>query len=226
MGVDAELIEQHPHLPHVIAAAEAQQARSQQVHPRPAALLLPALGVGFGEPCRRQLRLEQGANQLVEGFCGAPVLFFRVGGQLQGHHRHRQIHALGQGAGLILDEFSGAALPHQQRLRLEAIGCIANRALHQLGGVTPQVPGLKGGVGHRRALVAPLDHREQQIGVGVALGGVQHVVHPLHRGGDAHGAHVGRAFVGPKGEFHGAQAKVRAPRRRRGRAKSSARSPA
>ena len=66
MGVDAELIEQHPHLPHVIAAAEAQQAWSQQVHPGPPALLLPALGVGFGEPRRWQLRLEQGANQLVE----------------------------------------------------------------------------------------------------------------------------------------------------------------
>ena len=51
-------------------------------------------------------------------------------------------------------------------------------------------------------LVAPLDHREQQVGVGVALRRVQHVVHALHRGGDAHRADVRRAFVGPDGELH------------------------
>ena len=50
---------------------------------------------------------------------------------------------------------------------------------------------------------AALDHGEQQVGVGVALGRVQDEVDALHGGGDAHGADVGRAFVGPEGELHG-----------------------
>jgi hypothetical protein len=52
-------------------------------------------------------------------------------------------------------------------------------------------------------MVAPLDHREEQVGIGVALGRVQDVVQALHRGGDTHGADMGRAFVCPDGQLHG-----------------------
>ena len=201
--IDAVGGQQLADLAHVVAAAEAQQRGAQQVHPRPAAFRPPAAGIRFGGAGRRQLGFEQATHQLVEGFGGAPVLLLGVGGQLQAHHRNAaQVHAGGQGTGLVLDQLGGAALAHQQGLGLEALHRLGDRALHQLGCVTAQIPGLEGGVGDRGALVPPLDHREQQVGVGVALGRMQHVVHPLHRGGDAHGTHVRRAFVGPEGEFH------------------------
>ena len=103
MGVDAEFIEQHPHLTHVITAAKSQQAWSQQIHSGPPALLLPTLWIWFGEPRGRQLRFEQGADQLVEGFRCPPVFFFRVSGKFQVDHWHLQPHALGEGPGLVLD---------------------------------------------------------------------------------------------------------------------------
>ena len=201
--LDAVVRQQRRDLAHVIAAAKTEQGRPQQIHPWPPALLLPAAGRGLGKARRRQLGLEQASHQLVEGFSRTPVLLLGVGRQLQAHHRNAtQLHATRQGTGLVLNQLGGAALAHQQGLRLEARHRLADRALHQFGGVAAQVTGLEGGVGHGGAPVAPLDHREQQIGVGVALGGMQHVVHPLHRRGDAHGAHMGRAFVGPEGEFH------------------------
>jgi assimilatory nitrate reductase catalytic subunit len=76
----------------------------------------------------------------------------------------------------------------------------------------------------KRAPGQALDHREQQIGVGVALRRVQHVVHVAQRGGHAHGADVRRAFVGPQGQLHDQATRRR--RRSSGRANSSARSPA
>jgi len=79
---------------------------------------------------------------------------------------------------------------------------IGDGRFHQLRGVAAQVARLERGVGDRRAAVLPLDHREQQVGVGIALRRVQHVVHPAHGCGDPHRPHVGRAFVGPEGEFH------------------------
>ena len=143
---------------------------------------------------------------MVEGFGCPPVLFFRVSRQIQAHHRDAaQIHACGQGAGLVLDQFGGAALTHQQGLGLEALHGVGDRALDQLGGVTAEIAGLEGGVGDGRAAITPLDHREQQVGVGVALRRVQHIVHPFHRGGDAHRTDVGRAFVGPERQFHGVE---------------------
>ena len=78
----------------------------------------------------------------------------RIGQQHQAHqggaHAHRQ------GAGLVLDQLGGAALAHQQRLRLEAIHGVLERAFHQIGGVTTQVAGLEGGVGDGRARAAAL----------------------------------------------------------------------
>jgi hypothetical protein len=52
-------------------------------------------------------------------------------------------------------------------------------------------------------MVAPLDHGEEQVGVGVALRRVQDVVQALHGRGDAHGADMGRALVCPDGQLHG-----------------------
>ena len=64
--------------------------------------------------------------------------------------------------------------------------------------IATQIAGLKGGVGDGWALWQPFNHRNQQVGVGVALRCMQHVKHVLHRGGDAHRAHMWRAFVCPK----------------------------
>ena len=141
---------------------------------------------------------------MIKGFRRPPVLLLGVGRQLQIDDRNStEVHAGCQGTGLILDQFSRAALPHQQGLGLEPLHSLRHRTLHQLGGITAQISGLKGGVGDRWAPVTPLDHREQQIGVGVALRGMEHVMDALHRSGDTHGPNVGGAFVGPEGEFHG-----------------------
>ncbi len=69
--------------------------------------------------------------------------------------------------------------------------------LEEVGGRRRQVTGLERGVGHRRARRTALDHGEEQIRIGVALGGVQHIMQALHRGGDPHGADMGRSLVGP-----------------------------
>ena len=206
--IDAPFAQQPGDLAHVIAAAEPEQGGADQVDPRPAAFFLPTLRRRFRSARLGQLVFQQAPHQLVEGFRCSPVLLFGVGRQLQAHDRQlAEAHAHGQGTGLVLDQFGGAALAHEQGLRLEPLHRLGDRALHQLGGVAAQVAGLEGGVGHGRASIPPLDHREQQVGVGVALGGMQHVVHPLHRGGDPHGAHMGRAFIGPEGEFHGEESR-------------------
>ena len=152
---------------------------------------------------RRRVRAGQRADQLVEGLGRAPVLLLLVGRQLQRHDRDRQAQRLGEAAGIVLDQLGGAGRADQHRLRLEALVGVARRGLEQLGRVAAEVARLEGRVGDRRALGAALDHREQQVGVGVALRRVQHVVHALHRGGDAHRADMRRAFVGPDGELHG-----------------------
>jgi hypothetical protein len=73
------------------------------------------------------------------------------------------------------------------------------------------------------ARIAALDHREQKIGISVALRRMQHIMDLFHRRTDAHRADMGRSFIGPQGELHGQTSS--SSRRRRGRAKSSARSP-
>jgi hypothetical protein len=87
-------------------------------------------------------------------------------------------------------------------LRLEAVVGALRGALEKGGSVGPKVGGLEGGEGDRRAMIATLDHREEEVGVGVTLRGVQDVVDVLHAGRDAHRANVRGAFVGPEGEFH------------------------
>jgi hypothetical protein len=88
------------------------------------------------------------------------------------------------------------------------------RSLKSVGGVAAEVAGLECRVGDRRALRTPLDHGEQQVGVGVALRRVQHVVHIGHRGGDAHRPDVRRSLVGPDRRAAWSGLQQRAPRER------------
>ena len=165
---------------HVVAVAEAERRRAEQVAARPRARLAR-------RPLRarrRRVRPGQGAHELIEGLGRAPVLLPLVGRQLERHHRDRQAERPRQAAGIVLDQLGGAGRADQHRLRLEALVGLARGGLEQLGRVAAEVARLEGRVGDRRTLAAALDHREQQVGVGVALRRVQHVVHALHRGGD------------------------------------------
>ena len=199
---------------------EAQGRGAEQVAAGPrTGLARRALGAG-----RRSAGSSHGADQLIEGLGRAPVLLLLVGRQLQRHDRDRQAQRLGEAARVVLDQLGGAGGSHQHRLRLEAVVGVAGRGLEQLGGVAAEVARLEGGVGDRRTLRPALDHREQQVGVGVALRRVQDVVNALHRGCDPHGPDMRWAFVGPDGELHG-QATSRV-RRSSGRVNSPARSAA
>jgi hypothetical protein len=208
---DPQAFDQPPHLFHIVSVAESQRSRPDQVHTeggRPVD--------GFG----------QRANDLQERLVGAEVLFPAVAGQFQRDHRDWQAHGLGQTAGIVLDQFGGAGRAHDHRLGVEAVERILAGRAEQVRRVRPQVARLEGGVGHRRAAVAPLDHGEQQVGVGVALRRVQDIVQPAHGGRHTHRPHMGRAFVGPDRQLHAAAPAFRIARRRRGRANRPARSPA
>ena len=136
--INAVTRQQLGQLPHVIAAAETQEGRPQQVHPRPAVFSAPTGGIELGLTGRRKLRFQQTADQLVEGLSRPPVFLFGIGRQVQIDHRDpTQIHARRQGPWLVLDQLRRAALAHEQCLRLKALDRIGNGALHQFGGVTP-----------------------------------------------------------------------------------------
>ena len=204
------------HLDDVIAVTEAQSGGANQVG---GDLLAPRDGLG------------QMPHDLQEGLVGAKAFLALIAGQVQWDHRQPKIHALGKTGGIILNEFCGTRGPDDQRLRLETLHRVAAGGLEQARRVGPQIAGLKGGVADWRAMVAPFDHGEQKIGIGVALRGVQHIVQPLHASGDPHCPHMGRAFICPQRQLHSAASKLGAKgassaRRRRGRAKSAARSPA
>ena len=207
VDADAEALEQLGDLGHVVAVAEAEAGGAEQV---------------AGERLRARGRAGEVAHELEEGLGGAEALLALVGRQFERDDRNRQAHALGEPARIVLDQFGGAGGADDHRLRLEALVGLAAGGLEELGGVRAQVAGLEGGVGHRRAVVAPLDHREEEVGIGVALRRVQHVVQALHAGGDAQGADMRRAFVGPDRELHTRTAF----RRRIGRENRPARSPA
>ena len=207
---DAHLGEEFGDFGHIVAVAEAQGRRAEDV----AGDFLGAL-----------LRYGQGAGEGEEGLVRAEVFLAGVAGEVEGHDGAGEPKGRGEAAGVVLDQLGRAGGADDHRLRLEAVIRALGGALEEGGGVGTEVGGLEGGEGDRRAVVAPLDHREEEVGVGVALWGVEDVVDVLHARGDAHRADVRGAFVGPEGEFHSA-APCNSARRRRGREKRAARSPA
>jgi hypothetical protein len=197
VDVDTQAVEETADFPHVVPAAEAERARPEQINA--GARLVVALK---SRSRRRDLALQQRAHQAVKGFAGAPVLLPRVGQHFHGHNGNGQAAAGRQRAGLILQQFRGAGVSHQQHLRLVTLAGVAQRFQDQVGGITAEIPCLECGVGNRDALTFALDHGEQQVGVGVTLGRVQHQVHATHGVGDADGADMRRAFVSPERQLH------------------------
>ena len=192
--VHTELVQQLGDFLDVVAVAKTQGARAKDV----------ASGSCFGCLGSVLSRLvHQVAAQLVEGLARAPVFLALVRGQLQGHHGNGQLQGLGQAAWIVLDQLGGAGRAHQHGRRIEARHGLAGRVFEEFGRVAAQITRLEGGVGDGRAARQALDHGEQQVGVGVALWGVQHVVHIRHGGGHAHRAHMGRSFVSPERQLHG-----------------------
>ena len=141
--------------------------------------------------------LGQGLAYLIKSLVSAKVFLALIAGQFQRDNRHRQPHAGGQAAGIILDQLGCARGRNQQRLGAVALVGGAAGIFEQPRGICPQIACLKGGIGDRRAVVAPLDHCKQQIGIGIALGRVQHHMHIAHARGHADGPDMGRAFVCP-----------------------------
>ncbi len=135
--------------------------------------------------------MRKGANELVEGFGCAPVFLFLIGGELERDDRHRKAKRLREPARIVLNEFSRAGCADDQCFGLEALVGFGDRALEKLGRVTAEVARLEGRIGDRRALLIALDHREQEIGVGIALRRMQHVMDAAHRIGDAESPDVG-----------------------------------
>ena len=198
IDVDAHPVQQGSDLPHIVAVAESERCRTQQVAARAnARLARRALAAR-----RRRRRPGHGADELVEGFRRPPILLALIGRQFQRHDGDRQSKRSGQAARIILDQFSGAGGADEHRLRLESVEGFLRRGLEEFGGIAAEVAGLEGRVGNRRALGGPLDHGEQQIGIGVALRRMQHIMDTLHRRGDPHRADMGGAFIGPDSELH------------------------
>ena len=218
MHLHAQAFNQAGDFDHIVAVAKAHGGGAQDVAAcGPAAVQRCARGGGGG----------QAAGEVIKGFGRAKIFFALVGGQLQGHHRHRQVQRQGQATGVVLDQLGGARGPHQHGFGGKAFKRVTGSGFEQLGGVATQIARLEGGVGHRWAARQALDHGEQQIGIGVALGRVQHIVHIAHGGGDAHGPNVGRAFVCPEGELHGCVPQATSFKRRvSGRLNKPAKSPA
>ena len=194
VDLDAHVGQQSANLLQVVTVPKAQRRGAQDI-----ATWLFRLSVFTRWRCG----LGQVAHELVKGLGGAPVFLALVGGKFEGHHGHGQVQSFAQAARVVLDQLSRARGAHQHGLGLEALKGFARCGLEQLGRVAAQVARLEGGVGHRRALLQALDHGEQQVRIGIALGRVQHVMHFFHGRGHPHGADMGRAFIGPEGELHG-----------------------
>jgi hypothetical protein len=220
IDVDLQLPQDLPDRNQVVPMPESERTRPEDVaagtHTRLAGRPL--------ESFRRRVGRGHGPHDLIERLGGAPVFLFLVGRKLEGHHWYRQAERARESARVVLNQFGGARGADQHGRRLEPFIGLAHGALKKARRIAAQIPRLEGRIGHGRAARQPLDHGEQQIGVGIALRCVQHVVHVLHGRRDPHGAHMGRSFVGPDGELHGyATSRVR---RTSGRANSSARSAA
>ena len=194
--LDAQVSEQPFDFAHIIAMAKTQRRGPEDVAARPLAL------GSDGAACTRR-GAAQVAHHLVEGLGRTPVFLALVRRQLQRHHRHRQIERTRQAAGVVLNQLGRAGRTHHHGPWREALVGLARSGLEQLGRVTAEVARLKSGVGHRRPARQPLDHGKQQVGVGVALGSVQHVMHIRQGGGHPHRAHMGGALVSPQRQLHG-----------------------
>ena len=218
VDVHPDPVEQPRDLHHVVAAAEAERRRPEQVRARPAP-------VGIRNRIRSVAgQRDQRPHETVECLARPPVLLSRVRRQLKRHHRHRQVEGAREIAGLVLDELGRARLAHEKGPGLESLECLAQGADDEIRGVATEVARLERGVGHGRPPPVALDHREQEIRVGVALRRVQHVVDAVHGVRDAHRPDVRRSLVGPDRELHDQTASRSL--RTRGRANSSARSAA
>ena len=163
---------------------------------------------------------------MIEGLGSTPVFLAGIRRQFQGDHRDGQAKTGRKASGLVLQQLRSAGLPYYENSGIEAPHRFARGFDDQVGRIAPEVTSLKRGVGNRGSTIRTLDHGKQQIGVGVALRGVQKVVHTLHGRDDAHRAYMRRPFIGPERQFHAPSGNLRRSRRTKGRVKSSARSPA
>ena len=112
VDLDAHALEHGRDLDQIVAMAEAERGRAQDV----------AAGArGLLRARRRRVRAGQGADELVKGLGGAPVLFLLVGGQLERDHGDGKRQGLGQAARVVLDELRRAAGAHDHGLRGKAL---------------------------------------------------------------------------------------------------------
>ena len=190
VDVDTQFVEQLRDFFHVVTVPKAQSAWTQNVAARTAlgSLLL--------------WLQNQMAAQLIKRFAGTPILFALVRRQLQRNDGNVQFQGVCQTAWIVLNQLGGARRTYQHGRRFEAFNGLTCRIFEKLCRVATQVTCLECCVRDWRATGQALNHGEQQIGVGIALGCVQHIVHIAHGGGNAHGANVWRSFVCPKRELH------------------------
>ena len=208
---DAHQRKKRRHFGNVIAVAKAKRGCPQQV-----------AGDGIGA----SHGFGQRAHDLQERLIRAEIFFALIAGQIERNDRDRQADGFGEAPRIILNKFRRTRCANNHRFGLEAGIGIAGGVFEQVGGITTQIAGLKCCIGDRGPRIAALNHCEQQIGIGIALRRMKDVVQTLHARGDAHGPHMGRAFICPEGKFHSAASRFSKAWRRRGRENSPARSPA
>ena len=125
-----------------------------------------------------------------------------------------RVERLREAARIVLQQLCGAGRADQHHLGTEPLIGLAYRVFQQRRGVAAEVAGLERRVGDRRSFRAALDHREEKIGIGVALRRMQNIMDVAHRGGDPHRAHMGRPFICPQGQLHGSNPEPSATRQR------------
>ena len=191
--LDAEAFDEARHFDDVVAMPEAERRRSENVAARPAIVRRP-IGLGVGK----------GPHEAVKGLGRPPVLLALVGMEVERDHWDRQGERTGETARVVLDQFRRARGTDQHGVRPEALVGVGKRRLKQLRRIPAEVAGLERRVGDGRPGVTALDHREEKVGVSIALRRMQDEMHTVHRGGDPHGPDMGRPLIGPDGELHGA----------------------
>ena len=194
----AHALKKTANLGDIVTTAEAQLGRTNQIHRgwligRPRRTLLARL---------RCLRSEQSPHQLIKRLARAPILLARIGGHLDRNNRRAKSGTFGERTGLILNQLTRAGLRHQQHLRLVAIAGALEGFDHHLRGRAAQIPRLESRPGHWRSTTLALDHREQQIGIGVTLRRVQYEMHIAHRRSDTNRANMGWSFISPQRQLH------------------------